>query len=57
MKQWAAKYIRENGVNSFVGSIAQMLLGQIDSSKFTDLRKIGYKPEHTKTISRVVRAK
>jgi len=57
MKQWAANYIKQNGVNSFVGSIAQMVLGQIDSSKYTDLDKIGYKPEHTKTISRVVRAK
>ncbi len=49
----AKRYLLHKGPNSFVGALCQMWLGDTDHL-YTDLKKIGYKPEHTHTTSRVI---
>jgi hypothetical protein len=40
------RMINQYGVNSFLGSIGQMLAGECDDTRYTDLKKLGYAVDH-----------
>lgn len=49
---WAENHIRNKGVNNILGSIAQIILGREDTTRYTSLTDMGYKIEHTRFTSR-----